>query len=155
MMHVTYTISKFYMKHPSLCVSFLVKKIPSTVASPILLLLVHSNILYYLTMVFGQGEHLPHKKRTAPRRKRSVDRTKSRKRQKKEGDTAEDNAEDGKEDTAEDNEVYNEEDDEEDDEEADEDDEDDKEDDDEDEDDEERPLTMEEKQLRGMDYVSQ
>jgi hypothetical protein len=146
MMDVTYAISKFYMKHPSLDVSFLVKTFPSTVASPILLLLAYSNVLYYLTMVFGQRGHLPHKKRTAPHCKRSVDRTKSRKRQKKEDDTAEDSAEDGKEDNDEDDEVY----DKEDDEEADEDDEDDK-DDEEDEDDEERPLTMEEKQLRGMD----
>jgi hypothetical protein len=110
-------------------------------------------------MVFGQGEHLPYKKGTAPRLKRSVDRTKSRKCQKKEDDNAEDNAKDGKEDNAEDNEVYdeedNEEDDKEDDEEADEDYEDHEEDDDKDKDDEEWPLTMEEKQLMGMDYVSQ
>jgi hypothetical protein len=95
-------------------------------------------------MVFGKGEQLPYKKQAAARRNKFVDRTKSRKRPKSEHDNAEDNAEDGKEDNAED--------DEEDDEVYDEDDE---EDDDEEEDDEERPLTMEEKQLRGMDYVSQ
>ena len=104
-------------------------------------------------MVFGKGGHLPYKKKAVARCNKFVDRTKSRKRPKSEHDNAEDNAEDKKEDNAEDDEeddeVYDEDDEEEDDEEEDE------EDDDEEEDDEERPLTMKEKQLRGMDYVSQ
>jgi hypothetical protein len=104
-------------------------------------------------MVFGQGEQLPYKKRAAPHRKGFVDRTKTRKRPPK----REDNAEDGKEDNAEDDKVYDEEDDEvyDEDDEDNEDDEDDEEDDDEEEEDEEQPLTMEELQLMGMDYVSQ
>jgi hypothetical protein len=107
-------------------------------------------------MVFGQGEQLHYTKPAASCHKRSVDRTKSRKHQKKEDDTAEDNAEDRKEDNAKDGEVYDEEDKEVYDEVYDEeDDEEDKEYDDEDKDDEEWPLAMEEKQLMGMDYVSQ
>jgi phosphopantothenoylcysteine synthetase/decarboxylase len=92
-------------------------------------------------MTFRQEEQLPYKKWAAPCRKVFADKKKSRKQsrdhaklKKKEvdelqtDDNAEDNVEDDEEDDGEDNDEYN---------------------------DEEWPLTMEEKQLMGMDYVSQ
>jgi hypothetical protein len=96
-------------------------------------------------MVFGQGEQLHYNKWVAPHQcqKKEVDEL-----------LRDDNAKDDEEDNAKDDKVYDKEDDEDDDDDEDDNDNDDI-DDDEDDDDEERPLTMEEKQLMGMDYVSQ